>query len=463
MKAVVVGSAHLDVLSTVTGDDLALDKIGRVAIDIGGTGANIALNLQKLGARVSMLTAMNDSPFSRIVREHMESHGVKMAVTTFSGPDAVFSAHVDKDGELLSAISSMPVGHVAFESEAVSRLLDGADCLVLDCNVSGAETDRLVGIANEMMIPVFVAAVSEEKSLRIKHVSGKIDAVFLNSKEAAYLRAHCVSDSSSYEDMARALNTTLVVTIGQDGAIVALPSRSVIIPPVRVDGIVNLLGAGDAFMAATVFHHAGAFATIVNAARAGAELAGEVVKQSHCNTGSTDSVRRLMEDMEFRASRDALTGLLGRARCERDASKAIEEGAVYNLPVSTIVIDIDHFKRINDTHGHDVGDNVLRRVSDLILAGTRSTDIAARWGGEEFVVVLPDTPDELAFVVAERIRSMVESEMKDVGVTVSAVVATLAAGTTCFTDLVKLADEHLYAAKSAGRNRVVSLDKHVRC
>ncbi len=456
MKALVVGSAHLDVISTVTGDDFVLDKIGRVAIDIGGTGANVALNLRKLGASVSMLTAMNDSPFSRIVREHMEAHGVEMVVSTFSGPDAVFSAHVDSGGELLSAISSMPVGHVTFESEAVRGLLDGADCLILDCNVSGAEMDRLAVMANEMMIPVFIAAVSEEKSLRIKQVAGKIDAVFLNGKEAAYLRAHCMRDSASYEDMARALNTTLVVTIGRDGAIVALPSKAATIPPVRVDDVANLLGAGDAFMAATVFHHASTFTPLLEAARAGAELAGEVIRQNHCNTGKPDSVRRLMEDMEFRASRDALTGLLRRARCEQEASKAIEDGAVRNRPVSTIVIDIDHFKRINDTYGHDAGDKVLRRVSELIRAGTRDTDIAARWGGEEFVVVLPDTPDEIASVVAERIRSMVENGMKDLGVTVSCGVATIAAGTAGLANLVKQADERLYAAKGAGRNRVVA-------
>lgn len=456
MKAAVVGSAHLDVISTVTGDDFVLDKIGRVAIDIGGTGANIALNLRKLGASVSMLTAMNDSPFSRIVREHMESHGIEMTVNTFSGPDAVFSAHVDSSGELLSAISSMPVGHVTFDSEAVRGLLDGADCLVLDCNVSGAEMDRLACMANEMMIPVFVAAVSEEKSLRIRQIAGKVDVAFLNSKEAAYLRAHCMRDSASYEDMARALNTTLVVTIGEEGAIVALPSKAATIPPVRVDGIANLLGAGDAFMAATVFHHASTFTPIVDAARAGAELAGEVIRQSHCNTGKPDSVRRLMEDMEFRASRDALTGLLRRARCEREAGKVIEDGALRKRPVSTIVIDIDHFKTVNDSYGHDAGDRVLRQVAELIRTAIRETDIAARWGGEEFVVVLPDTTPEIAFVVAERIRTMVENGMKNIGVTVSCGVATLAAGTTGLAELIKQADERLYMAKGGGRNQVVA-------
>jgi len=78
MKALVVGSAHLDVLAMVTGDDLAVNKIGRVSIDVGGTGANIAVNLRKLGAQVTMLTAMNNSPFSRIVQEFMVSHGLNL-------------------------------------------------------------------------------------------------------------------------------------------------------------------------------------------------------------------------------------------------------------------------------------------------------------------------------------------------------------------------------------------------
>lgn len=456
MKAVVVGSAHLDVLATVTGDDFALDKIGRVAIDIGGTGANIALNLRKLGASVSMLTAMNDSPFSRIVRDHMESHGVEMAVSAFIGSDAVFSAHVDKDGELMSAISSMPVDHVAFENEVVHGLLIGADCMIVDCNVSGSEIDRLVGIANEMMIPVFIAAVSEEKSLRIRQITGKVDAIFMNGKEAAYFRAHHLHDSGSYEDMARTLNATLVVTLGQEGAIVAGAKKAIRIPPPRVDGVANLLGAGDAFMAATVFHHSSQLVPILDAAKAGSDLASEIMKQSHCNAGKHDGVRTLMEDLELRASRDALTGLLGRAKAEREARKVIESVMVNNRPVSVIAIDIDHFKRVNDSYGHDAGDKVLCRVSDLIRSGIRETDIAARWGGEEFIVVLPDAPADMAFVVAERIRSLVENGMKDVGTTVSCGVSTLPGGLADLEVMLKKADEMLYAAKNAGRNRVVA-------
>lgn len=456
MKAVVVGSAHLDVLATVTGDDLALDKIGRVGIDVGGTGANIAVNLRGCGAEVVMLTVMNDSPFSRIVREFMESHGVEMAVNTFAGPDAVFSAHVGKDGDMISAISSMPVGDVSFETDTVYSLLTDADCLVLECNISAAELDRLVGLANGMLVPVFVAAVSEEKSLRINAIGGKLDGIFMNRKEAAYYRAHHMRGAASYEDMARELRAPLIVTLGQEGAIVADAEKAVRIPPPAVKGVANLLGAGDAFLAATVFHHIKTHRPLHESASAGASLAAEVMRLANCNTGKAGAVTEIMEGLEYRASRDALTGLLTRGHAEREARAAIEASAIGNEPASVIIVDIDHFKMVNDQYGHDVGDTVIRTVSEIIRAGVRATDIAARWGGEEFVVVLPGASRDVALVVAERIRGLVEIALKERGVTVSAGVAILADEVSELTDMLKKADEMLYAAKNAGRNRVVA-------
>lgn len=456
MKAVVVGSAHLDVLATVTGDDLAIDKIGRVGIDVGGTGANIAVNLRERGAEVVMLTVMNDSPFSRVVREFMESHGVDMVVNTFAGPDAVFSAHVGKNGEMMSAISSMPVGRVSFDADAVCDLLADADCLVMDCNVSAAELDRLTALANGMLVPVFVAAVSEEKSLRIKEIGGKLDGIFMNRKEAAYYRAHHLRGTGSYEDMARELHAPLVVTLGPEGAVVADPEKSLHIPPPSVKDIANLLGAGDAFMAATIFQHIDTHLPLHEAASAGAGMAAEVMRLANCNTGKAGAVAAIMETLEYRASRDALTGLLTRGWAEQEAWAAIEASAIGSRPASVIIIDIDHFKQVNDQYGHDAGDIVIRTVSDIIRAGIRDTDIAARWGGEEFVVVLPGATAATAFVVAERIRGLVEIALKEKHITVSAGVAILTDEVTELADMLKKADEMLYAAKNSGRNRVVA-------
>lgn len=455
MKAVVVGSAHLDVLATVTGDDLAIDKIGRVSIDVGGTGANVAVNLRKLGAEVTMLTAMNDSAFSRIVNEFMTAHGVNMVVETFSGPDAVFSAHIDKEGEMMSAISSMPVGFVAFSDETVCELLAGADCLVLECNVSAHELDRLAGLANTMLVPVFIAAVSEEKSLRINEINSKVECVFMNGKEAAYFRSHCLYDVGNFEDMATAMETSLVVTMGAEGALFSNHEQTIRIPPPKVNNAINFLGAGDAFMAATVFSHIHDGRTMQEAVIAGAKMASEVVKQPNCNTGVAGAVLDILKDLEYRASRDALTGLVARGQAQANAQQIVDAAIVKGFPVSVIAIDIDHFKTINDTFGHDVGDQVLRKVARIIRKCVRDTDIASRWGGEEFIVILPDTEISTATVVAERIRSSVQDGMKENGVTVSCGVSALTDMTHNIDSILKRADEMLYAAKNTGRNRVV--------
>lgn len=306
MKAVVIGSAHLDVLATATGDDLAVDKIGRVSIDVGGTGANIAINMRKLGAGVTMLTAMNDSILSWIVKKFMVAHGVNMITETFSGPDAVFSAHIDKDGEMVSAISSMPVGFVVFNDDTLHDLLAEADCLVLDCNISASELDRITGIANAMLVPVFVAAVSEEKSLRVNKINGKIDCVFMNAREAAYFRSNCLYGTENFGDMATAMGTSLIVTTGADGALFSNGEQTVRIPPPKIGGPINFLGAGDALMAATIFSHIHDANPIKEAALAGARLASEVIGHSNCNTGVAGAVLDILKALEYHTPREAI-------------------------------------------------------------------------------------------------------------------------------------------------------------
>jgi diguanylate cyclase (GGDEF)-like protein len=455
MKAVIIGSAHLDILATVTGDDIAIDKIGRVSIDIGGTGANIAVNLENLGADVTMITAMNESPFSNIVREFMVDHGVKMVVETIHGPDAVFSAHIDRDGEMMSAISSMPVGLISFNEDIVRNVLDDADCLIMECNISPHELDRLTRMANEMLIPVFIAAVSEEKSLRIDEVNGKIDCVFLNAREAAYFRVHKMFDIGNYQDMANIMQSSLIVTNGADGALFVDKERSVKIDPVKINDAINFLGAGDAFMAATIFSHINEGLPMDDAARIGSMLAAKICGKSNCNSGIANPIKEILHNLQYRASTDILTGLVTRNQAQSSAQEIIDESIASESPVSVVAIDIDHFKRINDTLGHDAGDVVLKKVSDIIKKCVRDTDLASRWGGEEFIIVLPDTTIEMATSIAERIRISVETGMKENNVTVSCGVSTLTDTRHTLDSVIKRADEMLYAAKHAGRNRVV--------
>ena len=132
-------------------------------------------------------------------------------------------------------------------------------------------------------------------------------------------------------------------------------------------------------------------------------------------------------------------------------------------PLSFLITDIDKFKSINDTHGHDGGDDVLREFALRLRRQVRGADLVCRFGGEEFVVAMPDTDADIAARVAERVRAAIESEPfvlaggKSISVTTSVGVSSLLAAGDSIADLMKRSDRALYAAKSSGRNRVVQL------
>lgn len=158
------------------------------------------------------------------------------------------------------------------------------------------------------------------------------------------------------------------------------------------------------------------------------------------------------------AHRDPLTGIGNRASLEQHLGREVALARRHHHPLSLLIIDIDWFKHVNDRHGHAVGDAVLRSVAHVIEEGLRGDDLLFRFGGEEFVVLLRDTRQDGAAIVAERIRATVEAAIcacdgKDIGITVSLGVATLREedGDSLF----DRADHALYQAKNQGRNRVM--------
>ncbi|MEJ2142752.1 MAG: diguanylate cyclase [Gammaproteobacteria bacterium] len=161
------------------------------------------------------------------------------------------------------------------------------------------------------------------------------------------------------------------------------------------------------------------------------------------------------EKLRRLASTDELTGLFNRRHINELLAEEIKRASRYNNAISLLVIDIDDFKIINDTHGHDAGDQVLRAFSKLLLDVNRDTDKVGRWGGEEFVVVLPHASTDKALTLAERVRSKVEADgFQPVDCfTVSIGVTTYKQGDTA-ESLIKRADTALYAAKNNGKNRV---------
>jgi two-component system cell cycle response regulator len=159
---------------------------------------------------------------------------------------------------------------------------------------------------------------------------------------------------------------------------------------------------------------------------------------------------------------DALTGLFNRRYMESHLATLIEQAATRGKPLTVMVIDIDYFKSINDSHGHDAGDDVLRDFALRIKRSIRGIDLACRYGGEEFVLVMPETDMAVAAMVAERLRRRIAAEpfaiqdgAASIAVTISIGLAALRGKEDGAASLLKRADQALYRAKRDGRNRVV--------
>lgn len=189
-------------------------------------------------------------------------------------------------------------------------------------------------------------------------------------------------------------------------------------------------------------------------------LAG--IRLQHVNASLADQLRGALQKVELDAATDALTGHGNRRALDDVLKRQVELRAAGGKPFSVLMLDIDFFKTINDRFGHMVGDDVLRAFAQRLRAFLRSRDFCARFGGEEFVVVLPETPLSMALDVAERIRKGVSHDAlldePRVRVTVSVGVATMARDQS-IGELLAAADAAVYLAKNAGRDQVRSYEQ----
>jgi diguanylate cyclase (GGDEF)-like protein len=176
---------------------------------------------------------------------------------------------------------------------------------------------------------------------------------------------------------------------------------------------------------------------------------------------ATENAMQFKDDLvklQKMADTDYLTGLMNRRAFLTVADDTAEFCRRYKRSMATLMIDIDHFKKINDAHGHAAGDDAIKRIAEIINQSIRTTDKAARFGGEEFVVLLREIDQETAVLLAERIRSSIEQTTikhgeTSIRATVSIGVAINAEGDRDVQDMIERADQGLYIAKKTGRNR----------
>ncbi len=176
-----------------------------------------------------------------------------------------------------------------------------------------------------------------------------------------------------------------------------------------------------------------------------------------------DRLRESLQESVTMAVTDPLTGLNNRRHLTSHLGSLMDHSADGKADLCLLILDIDHFKQVNDKYGHDAGDEVLKEFSQRLKKAVRGIDLVCRYGGEDFVVLMPDTDENVAFRVAERIRTTVAMEpfaihrgSKTINVTVSIGMAMLTSAMSSPGELLKSADMALYRAKNEGRNRVIA-------
>jgi diguanylate cyclase (GGDEF)-like protein len=180
--------------------------------------------------------------------------------------------------------------------------------------------------------------------------------------------------------------------------------------------------------------------------------------------GNVSDLIRETEALERLASIDGMTGLNNRRHFLELAESEWARFKRYGRPLALLMMDIDHFKSVNDSYGHDIGDEVIRAVADTLQKQKRVSDIAGRLGGEEFALLLPEATLDSAVTAAERLRGLVEAQVIAVGgqhiaVTISVGASAVQAETLGIEELIKQADVALYEAKRSGRNRACRFEQ----
>ncbi|NNE63693.1 MAG: GGDEF domain-containing protein [Gammaproteobacteria bacterium] len=189
------------------------------------------------------------------------------------------------------------------------------------------------------------------------------------------------------------------------------------------------------------------------------------VEERHCRwLDEIESLRNQIEELNELVLTDALTGLFNYRHFNYVLQAEMDRSKRSGIPTSLVMIDLDHFKNINDTHGHESGNIVLKQVADILVSEVRTTDVVCRYGGEEFAIIFPETHLNLAVKVADRIREMIAFTPIETGNGVIDITASMGASVYMkasilpIDEFVDSVDKYLYEAKQSGRNCICHID-----
>lgn len=442
-----VGSAHIDIIARQTGQ-IGVDQVGDIHVSVGGTAYNVACNLRKYGVSVSLVTALKDSLFGNIIINKLKSYGIqtKYIIESSHIKESLFLS-ITGQNDMLCAVNQVVI------EEIVLTNIPDAQAYFVDLN-NNIETVKNVIEKNK---PTYINLVSEEKAIKLVPILHKkqyknLKAISGNSKEFANLVKELGVKNLKYLS-AIYPDTIFIYTMAEKGLKVYKNGKLIYKRPANYlpDQIDNkyINGAGDALIAGYIY------ATEIkktNNTIEAIELALQnfvVVKL--LTQGANIIESNVISNLSTVIYVDQLTGLYNRSFFENKRT-IIEKNK------TIILADVDNFKQINDTFGHNAGDKVLKTIADIIRRNIRQNDIALRWGGEEFIIFC-NTDLKGAITVAERLRKAIENakityNSHTLRITLSIGVSTIKQELSIY-ECIEEADKKLYEAKRTGKNKVV--------
>lgn len=421
---------------------IAKTETGTMDMVINGAGYDLALAFSELQVQTSFASCVSDGKTSELMRMDLEEHG--LVDLLLREPDLPFTGSVawyEHGHERL--MRAHPAFDAFYPDSYLENFVQRNDLLVCELGIHARTLDKLNTLACVKGIPILWIARCKNDWQKIQdHPSWQSHNLFASPHAYSDWLDHINKMPILKKTGFAAINQSAsMLMVWQDDKNITLPIASNTPHPEYrfsniVASIVNEMTAWGLPLYEASNNCSGAFEDWVDLK----------------DTGGADLERKVatfykkVENLEH----DSLTGLLSRGAAEK-----ILAGKQLDLPLSMILIDVDHFKRVNDTLGHHIGDEVLRAVALKIGRETRDKDVAVRWGGEEFVILLPGCPEKRAVAIAERIRLALHQVKTEVGHITASFGVTQRKEHESQENWFIRVDTHLYTAKNTGRDRVI--------
>ena len=396
LRIAVFGAAHLDTLATVTGFAETVDRPGRVIQGFGGTGYNLATALAAHGLSVRFALDLKAGLFERLLARDLRRRGIETDIRYHADfPTAGFCAHI-VNGDLQAAVSATPIEAVTLAEPRIRAILADTQAVVADCNHSVGTLKAIQAVAQKLGQPLFLAGVSESKALKIADLAPNMAGVFVNRREAYYLLRQRCPDLSDYRDLARRMQTTLIVTRDADGAAIVTATDTRVMPSPFTQPARHYLGTGDALMAAALHARLVRELGWPAALHAALTAIAATARGDTCNTSMGADVEAGLEQLGRYGQVDAATGLPNRIALREAIELGVQECSWGHPPFTVWFADVDGFKAINDTYGHIAGDQVLTALGSAMRHVLPARSVVARFGGDEFAGLTPASPEAVA-------------------------------------------------------------------